>query len=1026
MRNLTCCILLFTGVLIQFEAAAQCNCVENSSELSSAQLLLCENFESYTNGSAFPVNNSRWIPWPTAGTDLAKIQSNSTASDKKALYMQRNGTINPDVLLKLGNKTSGRFRLSWQMFIAKDKTAHYNIQHEENVTDGHWAFQVEFNSNGIGSVYLYSETPVSFFPYLKGAWNTVMHIVDLDDDKIELWINNEFVDAWKFSLGTKKVGQINYSSKLGAVDFYAGEGADFYVDNICLRQASKTDIIITKTPVCIKNGTSFSSSAAARHYGLYTNFEQQSGECDPICNYWGVDLKFNEVIKSEINAEDYLPNAIIGLNCLQEKFSTYSKKQLKGDVFSPRYIARQDKTVMVTLNLEEGSIEDVVVVLYDCSTKFCNEPIEVIKKNTEITFKFNHESLLGRFFIISPKKIKYSVRFSYATSILNFKCEEYPVLCNCQEAGNKSLMQDLEIGKTFNLNFSKFDYPVQTYNEFNAGSFFSGNEGVANFFIEKTSQINLQVTATLNGLGVFLYGGDCGLGPIAFSQSANNGGTASIQKVLEPGKYFLYFDLIQNKPPGTVTIKVDAQPTDVPINEGAINACPVIAAKNHQITIRSTPLFLDGNPLTLSDRILVFNENSIKQSLESKSWNGSELVLDLKFDDPNDSSVCGFQENEAINFEVIRGNQVIPVQPIFQPIDQTNINATNLFKSGGRSLITGFYARQETAHINVNSLPKLSAGSGEFLVDLSTSDDWSIVNTPQRNWVKVSPLQGEKGYSELKFTITANPFTSTRKDTVYIVDSKGNNRTIILEQPGCTGPSVNAGPDQSLCGSQTINLSAIGVGTISWRTPNGNTISGTRLSTMVTSTQIFTALATLNSCSAEDQITIIVNPNPSIKKDSSQFKAGVKSFIAVSMTGGKAPYQYQWFRNDTLTSTQEDLIGLKTGIYKLTVKDANGCSAGYGPELFIITSTRDVTGLLDLKIYPNPTQGQLRIEGRLSKKEILQVCILDATGKSIWKSEVKTTEEFLFAPNLSNLVKGIYVVQLEVSGDLVHRKLVVH
>ena len=183
---------------------------------------------------------------------------------------------------------------------------------------------------------------------------------------------------------------------------------------------------------------------------------------------------------------------------------------------------------------------------------------------------------------------------------------------------------------------------------------------------------------------------------------------------------------------------------------------------------------------------------------------------------------------------------------------------------------------------------------------------------------------------------------------------------------------------------------------------------------------------TQNDCEAIDQVTITVNSNPSIKKDSSQFKAGLNSFIAVSVTGGKSPYQYQWFRNDTLTSTQEDLVGLKTGIYKLAVKDANGCTVGYGPELFIITSTRDVAGVLDLKIYPNPTQGQFRIEGKLNKKETVQVRILEATGKYIWKSDIKTANEFLYTPDLSNLAPGIYIIQLDVSGDLVYRKFILH
>ena len=266
--------------------------------------------------------------------------------------------------------------------------------------------------------------------------------------------------------------------------------------------------------------------------------------------------------------------------------------------------------------------------------------------------------------------------------------------------------------------------------------------------------------------------------------------------------------------------------------------------------------------------------------------------------------------------------------------------------------------------------------------------------------------------------ITVSPTQSTDYMVTVTKDGCSNSAKVNVT---VNSVRANAGPDQSICAGQSTVLNASGGSSYKWST---NALTST-ITINPIQTQTYLVTVTQDGCEALDQVTITVNPNPSIKKDSSQFKAGLNSFFAVSVTGGKAPYQYQWFRNDTLVSTLEDLIGLKTGIYKLTVKDANGCSAGFGPELFIVTSARDVVGLLDLKIYPNPTQGQLLIEGKLSKKETVQVRIIETAGKYIWKSDIKTANEFLYTPDLSNLAPGIYIIQFDVSGDLVYRKLIV-
>ncbi|GAA4837498.1 hypothetical protein GCM10023331_23360 [Algivirga pacifica] len=52
----------------------------------------------------------------------------------------------------------------------------------------------------------------------------------------------------------------------------------------------------------------------------------------------------------------------------------------------------------------------------------------------------------------------------------------------------------------------------------------------------------------------------------------------------------------------------------------------------------------------------------------------------------------------------------------------------------------------------------------------------------------------------------------------------------------------------------------------------------------------------------------------------------VNGAIAVEVSGGTAPYTYYWTGPDGFIATEEDLLGLSAGEYRLEVTDANGCS----------------------------------------------------------------------------------------------------
>ena len=272
-----------------------------------------------------------------------------------------------------------------------------------------------------------------------------------------------------------------------------------------------------------------------------------------------------------------------------------------------------------------------------------------------------------------------------------------------------------------------------------------------------------------------------------------------------------------------------------------------------------------------------------------------------------------------------------------------------------------------------------------------------------------------------------NTTASTQQITVSPTQS--TDYTVTVTKDGCANSSqvrvtvnsvmANAGPDQGICSGKSVTLTASGSGTYKWSQNNATTAS---ITVSPTSTQTYTLTVTQGICSATDEVILKVNPNPVIEEESIRPAAGPTGTIQVKVSSGTPAYKYEWFRNDTLVFTQEDLVGLKTAIYKLIVTDVNGCKATYGPKF--VTKSEIIPSLTEIEVFPNPSTGDITIKGKLKEPEIIQIYILDANGRRVWKSEHDKLNSFEHNLNLQFLAKGIYMVQINVAGNLSLKKFI--
>lgn len=153
------------------------------------------------------------------------------------------------------------------------------------------------------------------------------------------------------------------------------------------------------------------------------------------------------------------------------------------------------------------------------------------------------------------------------------------------------------------------------------------------------------------------------------------------------------------------------------------------------------------------------------------------------------------------------------------------------------------------------------------------------------------------------------------------------------------------------------------------------------------------------SMSNEIAVTILPSPVPVISRSGTTI--GTSSYPV-----------YYWVRNgkDTV-STAQSFAATLAGMYRVVVRDANGCTGTSDPiELYGDgLSIEAATGQGELMIYPNPSKGIVYIKGALAP----DVTVKDVTGKFIMS--VKAAREI----DLGNYPDGLYILVLSHNDQLI-------
>ena len=155
-----------------------------------------DNFETYTSDSLLFQQSSNWFAY-CADTFAANISSFSAPEGMQYLEINAIDGLN-NIGKDIGGLYSNAYQLSFKMYAPTGRTAAYTIYHDaSSCTNPETAFQIQFESTGIGSIYHGGNS--SYFDFSQDQWIQISHLIDLDRDIIEFRINDVLLHDWKFS-----------------------------------------------------------------------------------------------------------------------------------------------------------------------------------------------------------------------------------------------------------------------------------------------------------------------------------------------------------------------------------------------------------------------------------------------------------------------------------------------------------------------------------------------------------------------------------------------------------------------------------------------------------------------------------------------------------------------------------------------------------------------------------------------------------------------------------------------------------
>jgi hypothetical protein len=248
-------------------------------------------------------------------------------------------------------------------------------------------------------------------------------------------------------------------------------------------------------------------------------------------------------------------------------------------------------------------------------------------------------------------------------------------------------------------------------------------------------------------------------------------------------------------------------------------------------------------------------------------------------------------------------------------------------------------------------------------------------------------------------------------------------------------PSADAGNDTSVCAGSPVILNGTGNGNCSWKPSVGLSDSNSCTPTCTTNTsRIYTlTITSANACTATSHVAISINSGttPSPNDSITSISNSGNGFIACFKNSSVNATSIHWDFGDTTSSNINSPCHIYRGcgpyIVTLTAYNECGSTADSNSIQFAVscpTGINEVPIVQNLTIIPNPSSGLFTVNFNVDQEKQVQIQIYDVVGRVIQVEEPVNVNGFYSKQiNLSNVAKGVYILQLKESGQTENRKI---
>jgi hypothetical protein len=308
--------------------------------------------------------------------------------------------------------------------------------------------------------------------------------------------------------------------------------------------------------------------------------------------------------------------------------------------------------------------------------------------------------------------------------------------------------------------------------------------------------------------------------------------------------------------------------------------------------------------------------------------------------------------------------------------------------------------------IIVNELPDVTVSADETEICFGDEITFTAGGADSYNW---DPVDIEDGVAymptesgDLTYTVTGIDATTTCE----------NEATIDITVNALPEVVANASPEV-LCDGEELTLTGSGATIYTW---DMGVDDGVAFTPSV-GTETYTVTGTDdNGCVNTASVEVTVYEGIDVTFTTTDEMMGGDGTIDIDVTGGTPPYIFDWDNDGTGDfDDTEDLTDVAGGTYTVVVMDENGCEATVEIDVNTQLSIGE-DGNLGVKVFPNPTSGQVSITGKGN---------FTYTVKSV-KGDVLISNTAINAAlvDLEDMEDGVYFITINWNNETKTVKLV--